>query len=115
LIGLLLAGDESHCRRKITVGDRDAGVGTGSQRRRDSRHDFEGDMVSCQLLGFLGQSPENQRVAAFESHDDLASSCPSTNSRLISGWLARRSARTPSQANQFRSLRACRKIWGLTK
>jgi hypothetical protein len=83
------------------VGDSNPRVGAGCQRRRDSRHDLQRNMVSCQPLGLLGQSPEDQRIAAFESHDDLAFSSALHQFPVDFRLTAESLARMPSQAYQF--------------
>ena len=54
------------------MGDRDPGGCRGGDRRTDARHDLERDACVSERLGFLAATAEDERIAALESHDQLA-------------------------------------------
>ena len=53
------------------MGDRDAGVGRASNRRRNARHDLDRNARRDQLLGLFAAATEDEWIAAFEAHDAL--------------------------------------------
>ena len=54
------------------MSQRQPGVLARCDRGRDAWHDFEFDAVLAQERRFLGTSPEDKRIAAFQSHDGFA-------------------------------------------
>ena len=54
------------------MGDRDAGVGGHSDRRRDAGHHLERDAGGRERFRLLAAAPEDERVAALEANDAFA-------------------------------------------
>ncbi len=70
----LMPGNEGDCRRKVPVGKRYARIGRNSGCSGNPRYGFERNTVLDQRLCLLAASSENERVSAFEPHDDIFAS-----------------------------------------
>ena len=81
---LAVAGDEDASVRMVAVGQRDAGVGRGADRRRHPRADLEGNPVLGERLDLLAAAAEKERVAALQPEHALAFLREAHQSALIS-------------------------------
>ena len=66
LAGGFAAADHREPGGDAPVGDRNAGIGRGGDRRGYARHDLKGNAVAGQGQGFLAAAPEHERVAALK-------------------------------------------------
>ena len=49
--------------------ERHAGVSRDAERRRNAWHDFERNTCVGQGFGFFAATPEDERIAAFQTND----------------------------------------------
>ena len=56
----------------VAMGERDAGRGRAAERRRDARHDLDGDAAALQIRQLLAAAAEDEGIAALEAHDAAA-------------------------------------------
>ena len=64
---LAMAGHEHAGLGVVAVGERNAGVGRGADRRRHARAHLEGDAMLGQRLDLLAAAAEQERIAALEA------------------------------------------------
>src|SRR5262249_36781542 len=67
-----MAGHESHRLRAIAMRERDAGIGSTTERGSDAGHDLARDTVVRERFDLLAAPAEDERIAAFEPHDALS-------------------------------------------
>jgi ribosomal protein S18 acetylase RimI-like enzyme len=64
--------DEGETGVEIAMGDGNSRVGGRGDRCGDSRDDFEGDTRREQCFALFTPAAEDERIAAFQSHDPFA-------------------------------------------
>ena len=71
--GILAAADHGEPGGDAAVGDRDAGVGWGSDGRGHAGYHLEGNAVTCKGKGLLAAAAKDEGVAALEARHAQAS------------------------------------------
>src|SRR5208337_1199088 len=69
---LAVAGDEDASLRVVAVGQRNAGVGGGADRRGHARANLKRNAVLGQRLDLLAAAAEHEGIPAFEAEHPLA-------------------------------------------
>src|SRR4051794_26429072 len=63
-----MCGRKRHARRRVTMGERDACAGRGTERCADARDDLEWDPERSELRGFLPSPSEDHRIPALQAN-----------------------------------------------
>ena len=74
-LGVVVAGHERDGRGRVAVRDRDARVRRDPDPRGHPRHDLHRDPRGVQVLGLLGPTAEDERVAPLEPDHPAALAC----------------------------------------
>ena len=69
---LALAGDEADRRGDVAVGERQHRAGRAAERRRHAGDDLDRKPGGAHRLDLLAATSEDERIAAFQPHDDGA-------------------------------------------